>query len=95
MEACKECVLVNFLTGYLVILNCIGLFVMWSDKQRARKGAWRISEKTLFFVALLGGALGTTLGMYWFRHKTRHWYFKYGFPAILLAEALLVCQLVL
>ena len=74
---------------YLVIINLVGLFTMWSDKRRAEKGAWRIKEKTLFAVALFGGALGTTCGMYWFRHKTKHWYFKYGFPAILMAEIVL------
>ena len=61
---------------------------MWSDKRKAIKGAWRIKESTLFAVALLGGALGTTCGMYWFRHKTKHWYFKIGFPVILIAEVI-------
>jgi len=75
---------------YLVIINLLGLFVMWSDKRKAKKGAWRIKESTLFLVALLGGSLGTTLGMYWFQHKTKHWYFKYGFPAILIVESALV-----
>jgi len=82
--------LYTIVTGYLVVINLVGLFVMWSDKRKAKKGAWRIKESTLFAVALLGGALGTTLGMYWFRHKTQHWYFKYGFPLILIAEATLV-----
>ena len=77
------------LAVYLVVINLAGIFVMWSDKRKAKKGAWRIKEKTLFLVALLGGALGTTLGMYWFRHKTQHWYFKYGFPLILIAEIVL------
>lgn len=77
-------------TIYLVFINLAGIFVMWLDKRKAKKGAWRIKESTLFLVALLGGCLGTTLGMYWFRHKTKHWYFKYGFPAILIAETALV-----
>ena len=55
---------------YLVIINLVGIYVMWADKRKAKKGAWRIKESTLFAVALLGGCLGTTLGMYWFRHKT-------------------------
>ncbi len=66
---------------------------MWSDKRKAIKGAWRIKESTLFAVALLGGALGTTCGMYWFRHKTKHWYFKVGFPVILIAEVVLLVWL--
>ena len=76
--------LYTIVTIYLVIINLVGIFVMWSDKRKAKKGAWRIKERTLFLVALLGGCLGTTLGMYWFRHKTQHWYFKFGMPAILL-----------
>lgn len=86
--------LVQILAIYLVIINLVGIFVMWSDKQKAKRGAWRIKERTLFLVALLGGALGTTLGMRWFRHKTQHWYFKYGFPLILIAEAALLVWLI-
>lgn len=82
--------LYTIVTPYLVIINLIGVFVMWSDKRKAKKGAWRIKESTLFLIALLGGSLGTTLGMYCFRHKTKHWYFKYGFLAILIAETALV-----
>lgn len=82
--------LYTIVTCYLLFINLLGLFVMWSDKRKAKKGAWRIKESTLFLVALLGGSLGTTLGMYWFRHKTKHWYFKYGFPAILIVESALV-----
>ena len=78
--------LIKIIVFYLLIINFLGLFLMWSDKRKAIKGAWRIKESTLFAVALLGGALGTTCGMYWFRHKTKHWYFKIGFPVILIAE---------
>lgn len=76
------------LTGYLFIINIIGFALMGIDKKRAVRGAWRISEASLFWVALAGGALGCTLGMHRFRHKTRHWYFRYGMPAIFLAQAL-------
>lgn len=75
------------LTGYLFIINIIGFALMGIDKKRAVRGAWRISEASLFLTALLGGALGCTLGMRHFRHKTRHWYFKYGMPAIFAAQA--------
>ena len=81
--------LYTIVTIYLVIINLLGIFVMWSDKRKAKKGAWRIKESTLFAVALLGGAMGTTLGMHLFRHKTKHWYFKYGFPLILILETAL------
>lgn len=80
---------------YLVIINLIGVYVMWADKRRAKKNLWRIPEKVLFIVALLGGAFGTTYGMYQFRHKTKHWYFKFGFPLILLLEVGILIWLVL
>ena len=81
--------LYTIVTIYLAVINLVGLFVMWLDKHKAKKGAWRIKEKTLFAVALLGGALGTTLGMYWFRHKTKHWYFVVGMPLILVIQIIL------
>ncbi len=80
----------TYLTVYLVTINIIGFAVMGIDKKRAIRGAWRISEASLFLTALLGGALGCTLGMRYFHHKTRHWYFKYGMPAIFLAQAALL-----
>ena len=60
---------------YLLIINFIGFFAMFLDKQKAKGGKWRIPEKTLFLLALIGGSLGTTVGMHAFRHKTKHWYF--------------------
>ena len=71
---------------YWIIINLIGFAIMGIDKKRAIRGAFRISEASLFLTALLGGALGCTLGMNHFRHKTKHWYFKYGMPAILFAQ---------
>lgn len=64
--------------------------MMGIDKSRARRKAWRISEKALFTCAFIGGSLGMTAGMYAFRHKTRHWYFRFGLPAILLVQAVLM-----
>lgn len=79
--------------AYLVLMNLAGFAMMGIDKKRAVRGAWRISEASLFGTALLGGALGCTLGMHLFRHKTRHWYFRYGMPAIFAAQALLASWL--
>lgn len=80
----------RILTGYVVVLSLIGLFAMGADKSRARKGKWRISEKTLFGISLLGGSLGVWAGMYLFRHKTRHWKFVLGMPLIVILQAALV-----
>lgn len=73
-----------------VAVNVIGFFAMGVDKAKARAKAWRIPEKTLLTIAVIGGGLGVWLGMEVFRHKTRHWYFKYGVPAIFLGEVVAV-----
>ena len=78
---------------YFIIINIIGYVIMGIDKKRAIRGAFRISEASLFMVSLLGGSLGSILGMQHFRHKTRHWYFKYGMPAILMLQILLLFYL--
>ena len=74
---------------YLLLMNLIGFAVMGIDKYKAKKHLWRISEKTLFLFSVLGGSAGTLLGMYTFRHKTRHWYFVFGMPLILILQILL------
>ncbi len=68
---------------YFLAVNLAALFLYGLDKRRARKDAWRISEKTLLLTALLGGSVGALAGMRLFRHKTRKWYFRWGVPAIL------------
>lgn len=76
------------LAGYLAIVNLWAFCLMGFDKRRAkRRGARRIRERTLFLSALLGGSPGALAGMWTFRHKTKHWYFVWGIPAILLAQA--------
>lgn len=67
-------------------MNIIGIAVMGIDKAKAKRHAWRIPEKVLFLVSLLGGSIGTWAGMYIFRHKTKHWYFVVGMPAILILQ---------
>lgn len=76
--------------GTVLTMNILGYLSMWSDKRRAIKGKYRISERTLFAIALLGGSLGSILGMQKFRHKTKHWYFKYGMPFILAVQIVLI-----
>ncbi len=80
----------KYLLIYLCIINLIGFLAMFLDKQKAKRGKWRIPEKTLFLLAIIGGSLGTTLGMNIFRHKTKHWYFKFGMPFILIVQIVLV-----
>lgn len=82
--------LYKILAAYLVIVNLLGFAVMGIDKKRAIRGAWRISEASLFLTALVGGSLGCTLGMHYFHHKTKHWYFRYGMPAIFLVQVFLL-----
>lgn len=74
---------------YLVFINVLGFALMGLDKKRARAHEWRIPEKTLFGVALVGGALGSWTGMYTFRHKTKHNYFVIGMPVIFVVELII------
>lgn len=77
----------GLITGYLLAVNLWAFWLMGLDKGRAkRKGARRIRERTLFLSALLGGSPGAILGMWMFRHKTRHWYFVWGMPAVFILQ---------
>ncbi len=75
---------------YLIIINLIGVGAMALDKYKAEKDKWRISEMTLFMITFLGGGIGTTFAMFKFRHKTQKWYFRYGFPIILVLEIMIL-----
>jgi uncharacterized membrane protein YsdA (DUF1294 family) len=79
----------EILLAVYIIMNIIGLVVMWVDKNRAIKHKYRISERTLWLTALFGGAIGTTAGMQLFRHKTKHLSFRFGFPMLAAVEAIL------
>lgn len=78
---------------YLVIINVVGYVIMGVDKKREASEMRQAPRMALFFTALLGGSLGCILGMQHFRHKTKHWYFKYGMPAILVVQVLLFALL--
>jgi len=75
---------------YLIVINAAGFGIMLADKRKAKKKAWRIPEATLMGIAALGGSLGCLLGMYTFRHKTKHLKFTLGVPALLLLQILLL-----
>ena len=75
---------------YLTAVNIVGFAAMGIDKSKAKRGAWRISEKMLFLFSIIGGSLGTWAGMYMFRHKTKHWYFMIFMPMIFVMHIVLV-----
>ena len=75
---------------YLIAINIIGLFIMWLDKRKAKKGKWRIPEKTLFIITAIGGGIGTIAGMYTFRHKTKKLQFTIGLPFITILEIICI-----
>lgn len=79
---------------YAVAVNVVSLIMMGVDKRRAIKRAWRIPESTLFVLAIIGGSIGSIIGMHLFHHKTRHWYFLYGMPVILALQIILILALV-
>ena len=68
---------------YLLIINAAGFLLMLIDKWKARKNLWRIPEKTLLGIALIGGSIGSYAGMRLFRHKTQHPKFSIGIPVII------------
>ena len=75
---------------YLVIINIIGFLIMGIDKKRAKMMEWRIPEKIFFLITLFGGGIGTIIGMYTFKHKTKKKYFTIGLPVILVIEILCI-----
>lgn len=80
----------KYLYAYLVIINALGFLLMLIDKEKAKKGAWRIPERTLMLVAAVGGSLGAMIGMRLFRHKTKHLKFLIGIPVLLVLHIILL-----
>ena len=80
---------------YLIIVNVIAFLAMWIDKKKAKYGKWRISEKALFILVLLGGGIGGIAGMYTFRHKTKKPIFYIGFPLILIFEIVAIIFIII
>lgn len=79
----------DLLIAYLLLINAAGLLIMLIDKRKAIKNRWRIPEKTMFTLAILGGSLGVYTGMQLFRHKTKHAKFSIGVPVILAIQIIL------
>lgn len=76
----------GIITLYLAVMNLTGFAMMGIDKRKAVKRLWRIPESTLFVIAIIGGSVGSIIGMRVFHHKTRHWYFVLGMPLILILQ---------
>lgn len=75
---------------YLLVLTLATFIVCGIDKFAAKKQMRRVPEKTLFLLSAIGGSVGMFAGMLTFRHKTQHWYFKFGIPAIIIGHVVLV-----
>ena len=86
MDPSLKKILAIVVFAVVALMSIIGFIVMYADKKKAAKGKWRIPEAGLFAVAILGGGIGSTLGMYVFRHKTKHWYFAVFFPIFALID---------
>lgn len=81
---------ITLLSSYFIAVNLTGFVLMGIDKYKAKKRAFRIPEATLFIIAIIGGSIGSIVGMYAFRHKTRHRSFVYGMPFILIVQIALI-----
>lgn len=95
MFTLEEIFTVKNLIIYLIAINVIGFIIMFVDKQKAKKGGWRIKEITIFVITLLGGGVGTIAGMYTFRHKTKKLKFTLGLPVVLIMQIALCIYFVM
>lgn len=80
----------EILLGYLVFINLFTMIAYWMDKQKAKKNKWRIPEKTLLGLTAIGGSVGALIGMYGFKHKTKHIKFILGVPALFALHVILL-----
>lgn len=83
----------KYISIYIIIINIIGLTIMYKDKEYAKKHKWRIKESTIFLVSFLFGSLGVLVGMKIFRHKTKHWKFLFFIPLIFILQIILILYL--
>lgn len=87
--------LYEIIFSYLLMINIFTMYTFFLDKSKAKNKKWRIKESTLFLLSIFGGSLGAMLGMKLFKHKTKHWYFKYGIPFILTVQIILTLYTVI
>ena len=79
---------------YIIIINIVAFAFFGADKRKAENHEWRTPERTLFFVAILGGSVGALAGMKHFRHKTKHLSFQIGIPTIFVIQLILIACLI-
>lgn len=84
----------KYLIYYIVFINIAAFTIVFIDKQKAKKNRYRISEKALFILALIGGSIGAYLSMLIFRHKTKKWYFMTGIPLIMIIQIIIAFYLI-
>ncbi|MDR0219842.1 MAG: DUF1294 domain-containing protein [Lachnospiraceae bacterium] len=82
-----------YIFSYLFLINLFAFFLMGIDKLKAKQRGFRIPEATIFTVVVFGGSVGAWLGMYYFHHKTKRWYFFYGIPTIFALQVIGVLAL--
>lgn len=85
----------NVIFLYGTFINLIGFILMGLDKRKAKKRQWRVLEKTLWFVTIIGGALGLFAGMQVFHHKTKHRHFRVGVPFLIFFQIAIPLYIVL
>ena len=85
--------LYEIILSYLLMINIFTMYTFFLDKSKAKNKKWRIKERTLFLLSIFGGSMGAIIGMKLFKHKTKHWYFKYGLPFILIIQIILTIYL--
>lgn len=95
MEEILSILTVKNIAIYLIVINLTGFISMYWDKQKAKKGQWRTPEKTLLTIALIGGSIGSLIGMYTFKHKTHKTRFWIGIPVILVIQICLAIYIII
>lgn len=83
----------NFIVVLVVILNIFGFILVSLDKYKAKNRLWRIPERSFFLLSILGGGVGVYIGLFFFNHKTRHWYFVTIIPLIILVQIISIYHL--
>ncbi len=94
MKELIEIIGIKYVIIYFLVANLVGFLSMGIDKFKAKRGYWRIPEGTLIMITVLGGGIGTLIGMYTFRHKTKKLKFTVGIPTILITEVIIIIMII-